>query len=681
MASTYLCHIDKKTIDLYALFVSIRQILSVLYSSSLMPIIYYKEDRMTTDINQLLPFVVDVARDAGALLCGAFLQPGGPSGNGHHAEADDTAEHLIRNRLRAATPEWAYRGEETGFVAPVHWPPSDQPAYIWLVDPNDGTSAYLEGARGSAISITLLRDGIPVLGVIYAFAAPDNDGDLLAWAEGGPLLRNDQPVTREPWPTSFSPEAIVLMTHRADRNSTGSIALASPGRYVAMPSIAYRLALAAAGDGDVAISTNAPCAWDYAAGDAIMRGAGGTLVDQNGSVVTYTRDGLSGTSVCVGGAPALATRFAKQLQSTHSHRSSATTTPYSLCWPDRGQAAANSAQLARAQGCLLGQLAGDALGSIVEFDRAAMIEQAYPAGLREIGPSPVWGTLAGQPTDDSELALMLARTLVLAGFDEEQIAASYGYWYDSHPFDIGTTTRQAMRGITAAQRMGTSLAAGGRLAASRTSESNGALMRQSPLAIWGHALPANVLDGYVRLDTTLTHPNRVCQDASTALIVALAAVIREGLDGPAAYEQALAWNQEHGASATVTQALKDAYTRPPHFDRSTGHVLIALQNAFYQALHAGSFEEGVVSTVMAGGDTDTNAAIAGTLLGAMYGARALPHQWKQALLTCRPSEANAEAHRPRPIAFWPVDSFQLAERLLIRGAGYAASHKTSANVS
>jgi ADP-ribosylglycohydrolase len=51
--------------------------------------------------------------------------------------------------------------------------------------------------------------------------------------------------------------------------------------------------------------------------------------------------------------------------------------------------------VSRAQGCLLGQLAGDALGSMVEFQTAAAIRRRYPQGLHVIGPSPVHGTIAG----------------------------------------------------------------------------------------------------------------------------------------------------------------------------------------------------------------------------------------------------------------------------------------------
>ena len=56
----------------------------------------------------------------------------------------------------------------------------------------------------------------------------------------------------------------------------------------------------------------------------------------------------------------------------------------------------------RARGCLLGQLAGDALGSLVEFRRPEDIRREYPNGVRELADG-AWNTIAGQPTDDSEM--------------------------------------------------------------------------------------------------------------------------------------------------------------------------------------------------------------------------------------------------------------------------------------
>jgi len=85
--------------------------------------------------------------------------------------------------------------------------------------------------------------------------------------------------------------------------------------------------------------------------------------------------------------------------------------------------------------------------------------------------------------------------------------------------------------------------------------------------------------------------------------------------------------------------------------------------AFEQPLHAPNLEEGVVDTVMRGGDTDTNAAICGALLGAVHGIEAVPSQWREKVLSCRP-EQRAGVAPPRPEVFWPVDALELAQQLV-----------------
>src|ERR1039458_8635408 len=98
----------------------------------------------------------------------------------------------------------------------------------------------------------------------------------------------------------------------------------------------------------------------------------------------------------------------------------------------------------RAQGCLLGQLAGDALGSQVEFSSPEKIARAFPKGVRELRDGGTWGTIAGQPTDDSEMALLLARMLVKERrYDAEEARKAYVFWLNSHPFDCGGTVSAA----------------------------------------------------------------------------------------------------------------------------------------------------------------------------------------------------------------------------------------------
>jgi ADP-ribosylglycohydrolase len=294
---------------------------------------------------------------------------------------------------------------------------------------------------------------------------------------------------------------------------------------------------------------------------------------------------------------------------------------------------------------------GDALGSLVEFRSAADISRQYPHGVRHFADGGTWGTLAGQPTDDSEMALMLARSLVQQGrYDPAAVFNAYVHWYHSPPFDVGGTTRSAL----------------GRRTLNHESQANGSLMRISPLGIFAAGRPEHGA-ALARTDSGLTHPNPVCCDACAVFVAALAQAIDSGAGAEACYAAALAEADRSKAQATVREALELACHVPPaDYESNQGWVLIALQNAFYQLLHAANIEEGIVATVMAGGDTDTNAAIAGALLGAVQGRQAIPAAWQRSVLSCRPLEV-AEARRPRPREFWPVDALLLAEALLWAG--------------
>jgi hypothetical protein len=80
-------------------------------------------------------------------------------------------------------------------------------------------------------------------------------------------------------------------------------------------------------------------------------------------------------------------------------------------------------------------------------------------------------------------------------------------------------------------------------------------------------------------------------------------------------------------------------------------------------LHAAGPEDGIVDTVRRGGDTDTNAAVAGALLGAVYGQEAISERWTKVILACRPEADRPGVRRPRPPELWPGDALELAEGL------------------
>ncbi|NUN15033.1 MAG: ADP-ribosylglycohydrolase family protein [Myxococcales bacterium] len=308
--------------------------------------------------------------------------------------------------------------------------------------------------------------------------------------------------------------------------------------------------------------------------------------------------------------------------------------------------------LSRAQGCLLGQLAGDSLGSLVEFRSPADIRREYPKGVRELADGGTWNTIAGQPTDDSEMALLLARTLADQGrYDPDKARNAYIFWLDSGPFDCGMTVAEGLRGRP-----------------NPDSQANGAMMRISPLGIFGANHDLELVAEWAKQDAAITHPHPVCRQANVLFTMAIAHAVGQGGDAQTLYRRIVAWAEEMKVDGSLLDAVRGAAEAPPaNYIHQQGWVLTAFRNALWQLLHATDLEQAVVDTVMRGGDTDTNAAICGALLGAVHGRNAVPIQWVDTVLNCRPKAGRTNVHHPRPECFWPVDALELAGRLLKSG--------------
>jgi len=107
---------------------------------------------------------------------------------------------------------------------------------------------------------------------------------------GGPSGTKHHAEVDRMWPDAPTSNCTVLLSHHADHNAKANARLVYPMRYRAMASIAYRLALAAVGEGDAAVSLNGPASWDLAGGHAILMGAGGDLYDERGRPVRYSAD-------------------------------------------------------------------------------------------------------------------------------------------------------------------------------------------------------------------------------------------------------------------------------------------------------------------------------------------------------------------------------------------------------
>ena len=226
---------------------------------------------------------------------------------------------------------------------------------------------------------------------------------------------------------------------------------------------------------------------------------------------------------------------------------------------------------------------------------------------------------------------------------------------------VGGTTAMAFGAAASAPA---DKAAVARDAADARSQANGSLMRIAPIGVWA----ANPEEAALAADTDsgLSHPHPVCRAACSAFAAAVSAALAGG-DRGAMMETALRIAREAGPEAEpVLMALQNAAAgvAPRDFQHQMGWVLIALQNAFYHLAAGTGLEPALIETVGSGGDTDTNGAIAGALLGAADGRASIPVRWTLPVLTCRPDLALHPA-RPRPEVYWPDDLLELTEALFL----------------
>ncbi len=279
----------------------------------------------------------------------------------------------------------------------------------------------------------------------------------------------------------------------------------------------------------------------------------------------------------------------------------------------------------RAAGVLLATAAGDALGAGYEF--------TFPAADVEIGM--VGGGLGfapGEWTDDTSMAIGIAQ-VTAAGLDLrtsaglDAVAANWIRWYDSSPTDIGNQTRKVL-----AQR--DSSAAAMARTASRVpglKGGNGSLMRTAPVALAYLGDPDAAVDA-ARKVSQLTHDDPQAAQACEMWTYAIHhAVLNGNFDGVREYLD------DHPEAAGYWGPLLDrAETGSPKDFPKNGWVVDALLTAWW-AIHQSPadgplhLQRSLEFCVRAGHDTDTTAAIAGGLLGARWGASAVPARWRRVL--------------------------------------------------
>ena len=297
----------------------------------------------------------------------------------------------------------------------------------------------------------------------------------------------------------------------------------------------------------------------------------------------------------------------------------------------------------RAAGVLLGCAVGDALGAGYEFTPAASL----PDRIDMVGGG-LGGFAPGEWTDDTSMAVAVAEAGA-AGLDLrspaglDAVAAGFARWFADGPKDVGVHTSAVLS--AAGARSGTvsaaqlTAASQHRLASGYQSAGNGALMRTAPVAL-AHLDDAQAAADAARAVSDLTHADPVSAEACLIWTLGIRhAVLHGTFDG---VRDALAFLPDDRAEVWAG-LLDEAEAHDPACFSKNGWVVHALQAAWSAVTRtpvpdlepaAGSFPalhlaHAVEAAVRAGHDTDTVAAIAGSLLGARWGASAVPLSWRR----------------------------------------------------
>jgi ADP-ribosyl-[dinitrogen reductase] hydrolase len=280
--------------------------------------------------------------------------------------------------------------------------------------------------------------------------------------------------------------------------------------------------------------------------------------------------------------------------------------------------------VSRARGALLGLVAGNQLGVPTEhMGTPDAIRKAFPNGVVDLAPPP-----KNSPyDDDAAMALLLGESLLASkGFDANDVARRWVKWMKVDGRGIGFTTKRALTLID----RGKEPFEAGRLTNQENpgrSAGNGSVMRCIPVALRYHDDP----DRLIRVSTqqaAITHADERCTWGAAAVNLAA----RELLHGNIYFVDEVM----HRIGDRAPRVLRDAIHRVPRERESdlpiarageAGYVVHCVEIAFWFVTHDRSLEEALIALAQAGGDTDTNAAVAGALLGARYGDVALPPRW------------------------------------------------------
>lgn len=285
----------------------------------------------------------------------------------------------------------------------------------------------------------------------------------------------------------------------------------------------------------------------------------------------------------------------------------------------------------RFRGCLYGQAIGDALGLGTEFMIDEDLAWKYPHGLQHYKQiyqdrhRKRWEI--GDWTDDTDMMLCIADAVIEdKGVNFLNIARHFKIWAEGMPMGIGSHTYKVLTiGDYAENPFEVSYMA---WKMSRyQSAANGGLMRTSVVGLFPKETTA-----CAEKICQLTHYDPRCV-GSCVIVSELIHALVYGIEPPTRSQMKdIAKQYDVEICDYIDNAWAEPHVKPLVDYDNWGYTLSTLSVALWAYWHTSSFEEGLLAVVNAGGDADTNAAVACAVLGAKYGYSSIPNEYIEGLL-------------------------------------------------
>ena len=236
-----------------------------------------------------LALLKDTVREAGHIarsFYGGDYKQWNKEGGSPVTEADLAVDRFLWQTLTKARPDYGWLSEET-----IDDPARLQRRTVFVIDPIDGTVAFLKSRPHFTICAGIVVDGRPVCGVVYN---PISD-ELYSARTGAGAYRNGTQIHVS------ARDALLDCAMLGDRTQL-SAAPFPPMHVQNRNSVAYRVVLVADASADASVSLTPKRDWDLAAADIILSEAGGRLTDSHGELLVYNRPVTKQTSLVAANA-------------------------------------------------------------------------------------------------------------------------------------------------------------------------------------------------------------------------------------------------------------------------------------------------------------------------------------------------------------------------------------------